>query len=152
MKKLILVIAFVLFSFGSTAQAALIDNGDGTVTQTRSDGSQLMWMQDANLAATNTFGVSGISGGTMDWNTLTGAGGWLEAMNASNYLGYSDWRLPETLPINGINYEYNNNRYDGSNDFGFNVTSLNSEMSYLYYVELGNKGWYDTSGNGPQTG
>ena len=48
MKKLILVIAFLLFGF--TAQATLIDNLDGTVTQVRSDGSALMWLQDANYA------------------------------------------------------------------------------------------------------
>lgn len=30
---------------------------------------------------------------------------------------------------------------------GFNITSLNSEMSYMYYVELGNLGRYDIYGN-----
>lgn len=98
-KLLILVIAFLLFS--STVRATLIDNLDGTITQTRNDGSRLIWLEDANLAATNTFGVPGISGGTMDWSTLTGTGGWLEAMNARNYKGCSDWRLPDTLPISG---------------------------------------------------
>jgi hypothetical protein len=48
---------------------------------------------------------------------------------------------------------------DGSTDWAFNVSapgsaypgSKGSEMAYLYYVELGNKGLYDTNGN-PQSG
>lgn len=63
MKKLILVIVF-LFSC-SKAQATLIDNLDGTITD---DDFGIMWLADANLAATETFGVSGIStSGQMKW-------------------------------------------------------------------------------------
>ena len=58
----------------------------------------LTWLADANLAASNTFGVGGIlSSGEMDWAT---ANLWIAAMNAdggSGYLGYNDWRLPETI-------------------------------------------------------
>ena len=50
------------------------------------------WLADANLAASNTFGVTGIdTNGRMSWDT---AFDWIAAMNASNYLGFSDWRLP----------------------------------------------------------
>ncbi len=55
------------------------------------------WIADANLAASNTFGVSNIASfGSMDWHT---ANLWVDAMNADNgtgYLGYTDWRLPTT--------------------------------------------------------
>ena len=37
--------------------------------------------------------------------------------------------------------------YNGSTDYGFNITSPESEMAYLYYVELGNKSYYDIYGN-----
>ncbi len=57
-----------------------------------------------------------------------------------------DWRLPVT--VDGP-YSYG---YDGiTNTVGYNITT--SEMGHLYYTELGNLGYYDTSGPpGPQTG
>lgn len=52
------------------------------------------WLANANLAATNTFGVSDIdSQGYMNWYK---AQSWIEAMNQANYLGFNDWRLPNT--------------------------------------------------------
>jgi hypothetical protein len=48
MKKLILVIAFLLFC--STAQATLIDNLDGTITDTDLGINGIEWIADANLA------------------------------------------------------------------------------------------------------
>ncbi len=137
MKKLILVIAFLLFC--STAQASLIDNGDGTITQIRSDGSALMWLQDANYAMTSGFD----SDGKMVWNdAMTWAGGLA-------FAGYSDWRLPDTNPVSGgITYNLNT-RYDGSTDRGYNIDSLNSEMSYMFYEELGNLGFHENVSGSP---
>ena len=55
----------------------------------------IVWLANANLADTNSFGVSGINAnGTMSWFT---AQNWIGAMNTANYLGYNDWRLPTTL-------------------------------------------------------
>lgn len=54
-----------------------------------------------------------------------------------------NWRLPSTVDRAWV-YGYN-----GSTTAGYNITS--SEMGHLYYTELGNKGYYDTSGN-PQSG
>lgn len=56
---------------------------------------------------------------------------------------YTDWRLPTT--VDGP-YTYG---YDGTTTTGYNITS--SEMGHLFYTELGNKGYRDTSGN-PQSG
>ncbi|WP_424191842.1 DUF1566 domain-containing protein [Ampullimonas aquatilis] len=54
----------------------------------------LTWLANANLSATNTFGVSGIDPhGYMHWNT---AQQWIAAMNKANYLGFNDWRLPNS--------------------------------------------------------
>ena len=120
------------------ADATLIDRGGGLIYDTDLN---ITWLQDANLAATNTFGVSGISFGIMDnWNT---AQSWIGAINTANYLGYSDWRLPNT--VDGP-YVFG---YDGTTSGGYNITT--SEMGHLYYTELGNLGYYDTSGN-PQFG
>ncbi|PIE61008.1 MAG: hypothetical protein CSA29_05520 [Desulfobacterales bacterium] len=51
----------------------------------------------------------------------------------------SSWRLPYIVDgpvVNG---------YDGTTTAGYNITT--SEMGHLFYEELGNSGWYDTSGN-----
>lgn len=115
------------------ANATLIDNGDGTVTQIRDDGSVLMWLKDANYAYTSGYAE------TLYDNTQGGMY-WADAMTWVEdlvYAGYDDWRLPETLPIDGTTYEYTLS-FDGTTDYGLNITSPNSEMSYMYYAELGN--------------
>lgn len=117
-------------------------------------------LADANLAATNSFGVSGIGTvfdpGTMAWDT---AQNWIAAMNANNYLGYNDWRLPTVSPVNGAAMNYNFS-FNGTTDYGYNISapgtlyagSKGSELAYLYYSELGNKAYCDTSGACNQPG
>ena len=38
------------------------------------------------------------------------ANAWIASLNAEDsgagHLGYNDWRLPETNPVNGISYDY----------------------------------------------
>jgi len=53
--------------------------------------------------------------------------------------GSSAWRLPST--VDG-KYSYGVN---GNTSGGYNITT--SEMGHLYYTELGNPGYLDTSGN-----
>ena len=110
------------------------------------------WLADANLAATNTFDVWGIDlTGYMDWTT---AQLWIGAMNSANYLGYSDWRLPVTNPINGSSMTYSLSN-DGTTDYGYNISapgtlyagSKGSELAYLYANTLGNKAVVDFNGN-----
>jgi hypothetical protein len=86
------------------------------------DGQGLTWTADANLAATETFGVSGIGAdGRMSWDTSLA---WIDAMNAANYGGANDWRLWSAL------------NSDGSGPtFGDNVTT--SELGHLFYTEGG---------------
>ena len=52
---------------------------------------------------------------------------------------YDDWRLPSTVDGPWVP------GYDGTTTAGYNITS--SEMGYLFYTELGNLGYYDTSEN-----
>jgi hypothetical protein len=78
----------------------------------------ITFLQDSNLALTQTFGVSGITGsGYMSWNT---ANSYIAAMNAANYLGFNSWRLPHS-----------------SDNPGYSQNSALDEMSHLYYSELG---------------
>lgn len=109
------------------------------------------WVADANLAASNSFGLAyntnlgnhpddgyGVSysevissDGQTNWG---GALHWIDAMNSDGgvgYLGFNDWRLPYTLQpdascdVQGAN---------GSS--GYSCTG--SEMGHLYYSALGN--------------
>jgi hypothetical protein len=127
MNKIGSIILLSIFCLSSFANATLVDNADGTITQIRDDGSMLMWLKDANM--------SGL---------LDGASAFSWAYTLS-YAGHDDWRLPYTLPVNGTNYNYDWST-DGSTDFGYNVSapgspyagSTGSELAYMYYTELGN--------------
>ncbi len=135
---------FLLLGVFSSAHATLINNNDGTITQTRNDGSVLMWLTDAKYSQTSGYDADG----KMSWND---AQTWITSLNNSTHLGHTDWRLPKALPVDGVGYDTTLTR-DGSTDVGSNITSPNSELAYLFYVELGNLGLYDTSGNSPQAG
>ncbi len=146
-KSKLLILWFTLLlslSLTVSAKASLQDNENGTVTQTRNDGSMLMWLKDANYSLTSGYDADG----RMTWAQ---AQGWIDYLNSSGYLGYNDWRLPYTLPVNDSAYVLVGNNYDGSIDYGYNITSPNSELAYMFYAELGNKGLYNTSGQ-TQTG
>ncbi len=139
----------LLLGLSSVAQATLIDNLDGTITD---DSTGLMWMQDANLGASNTFGLtydtdlgdySGDtygssytevirSNGNMSWG---GALHWIDAMNAANYKGYNNWRLPTVTDRgnDGCNFGFL------GTDCGHNVDTATGELAYLYHDILGNK-------------
>lgn len=87
------------------------------------------WLADANLGATQTFGVKGIApSGAMPRDVALQ---WIAAMNAvdggKGYLGTNRWRLPPTAKDDRCSH----------NDFGFECTG--SPMGKLYYGYLGHK-------------
>lgn len=150
-----LISLLLAFGLPLISNAELIDNGDGTITQFRDDGTILMWLKDANLAYTSGYDADGL----MTWSeTQT----WIDEINDPSsiyYMGYSDWQLPNTNPVNGLSYDYSWS-LDGSTDRGYNISasgsaypgSTGSDMAYMFYTELGNLGYYDTSGDWPQAG
>jgi len=159
-KALSCVIALIGLAFIAPAQAALLSRLDGLAYY--DDVLDITWLTDANFAVSNNFGVSGIgAGGTMDWVT---AQQWLLAMNTvdgTGYLGFNDWRMPETGPVNGVSYNLDTGTfYDGSRDVGYNTGapgtayagSTDSEMAHLFYTTLGNLANYDIAGNAGQPG
>ena len=76
--SLVLATAMIL-TLSTGSWATLFDRGEGLVYD---DVLDISWLQDANLAAANTFGVSGINAdGTMSWNT---AQAWIAAMKKDN--------------------------------------------------------------------
>jgi hypothetical protein len=137
----LVTIFFTLMLFTNTATASLIDRGSGLIYD---DILNITWQQNANLASTQTFGVSGIQvSGGMTWTT---ANSWISAMNASMYLGYNDWRLTNVDPVNGSSYNYTYSP-DGTTDVGYNTQGVGHELAHLFYYDLGNPAYLNTSGN-----
>lgn len=95
----------------------------------------ITWLQDASYSRT-----SGADGdGRMTWSD---ANAW--AANLT-FGGYSDWRLATASPV-GANWNFSV-RADGGSDLGWNIVSPNSELAYMFHVNLGLKSFYDTAGN-----
>jgi len=115
--------AFMLCLF-TNANAALVSRlGGQAVYDTDLD---ITWLADTNLAVSNTFGVANINvTGTMIW---TVAQSWVAGMNAANYLGFSNWRLPTTLvPDPGCSMQ----------QIAEGINCTGSEMGHLFYNEFG---------------
>lgn len=88
---------------------------------------KITWLANANLAATNTFGVADIdANGSMKWDTAIS---WVAAMNSANYLGFGDWNLPAT-PVPDSSCTNGNSLPDAR---GLDCTG--SEMGHLFNVE-----------------
>jgi hypothetical protein len=99
----------------------------------------ITWLTDANYASTsNYFAASSL--GSM---TLADANSWAAHLN---FNGVTGWRMPDIKPVNGSSFVYRYS-YDGSTDESYNITGTGSELAHLYYVTLGNKSYWDTSGN-----
>jgi hypothetical protein len=110
--RTLFIFVIVVLSFCSTARADLINNGNGTITEIRADGTALLWLADANYAKTSGFDADG---------ALTEAAAVNWAANLT-FAGYTGWRLP-TSNVNA----------GGSGGY-----SSDSEMGNLYYKELNN--------------
>jgi Protein of unknown function (DUF1566) len=76
---------FVIYVRGNTSygQNDFIDNGNATITD---NATGLMWSQDD-------------SGEGLSWKEALA---WVDEINLLNYLGYSDWRLPDAKELQSI--------------------------------------------------
>jgi hypothetical protein len=137
-KKTVTLVFLASAVVTSTSQASLIDRGNGLLYD---DVLNVTWLQDANYA--HTSGYAGANSlGQMDWSTATT---WATDLV---YGGYSDWRLASNSPVNGSSFSFNGYlAYDGSTDNGYNITGPHAELAYMYHVNLGLKGYFDTTRN-----
>jgi hypothetical protein len=127
----------ITLTVSTVSNAALISKlGGQVVYDTDLD---ITWIADANLATSNTFGLqlnenlgthpsdsSGANGaissdGSMDWPAALY---WIDAMNAANYLGFTNWRLP-TTPV------------PDRSCTGVGLSCSDGELSHLFYDEFG---------------
>jgi uncharacterized protein (TIGR03437 family) len=102
--------------------------------------NNVTWLADANLTATNRFGLPVCTAagtepcvnpsGSM---TYQSAAAWVEAMNAANYLGHTNWQLPTTPPLDPVCGKKGPN----GNSFGFGCAA--SAFGSLYSAGLGLK-------------
>jgi hypothetical protein len=137
LKQMSLALATAGMLTSGIAQAALHDRGGGLLYD---DVLNVTWLQDANYAKTSGYDADGL----MNWSA---AKTWASSLNISRFAGESltGWRLAATAPI-GAGWNAIDVEFDGSSDLGFNITSPHSELSYMYYVNLGLKGWVSPSG------
>jgi hypothetical protein len=109
---------YVYFVRGNTSYGIndFTDNGDGTITD---NATGLMWSQDD-------------SGTGMNW---ADALAWVDQKNAENYLGYSDWRLPNAKEMQSI-VDYAR-APDATNSAAiapmFNITQITNEGGEVDY-------------------
>lgn len=146
------ITVFVAITGPISANAELLDRGNGMIYDTVSN---ITWLQDANLASQDNFGVAGINAsGAMNWDT---AKKWIAAINTFNngrgYKGYNDWRLTIAAPA-GTKLDCSPPPappapivVHNENVAGYEKTSVNSELSRMYYRNLGNKGAFRDNSN-----
>ncbi|MDM8564112.1 DUF1566 domain-containing protein [Candidatus Halobeggiatoa sp. HSG11] len=100
-------------------QNSFTDNSDGTITDSTTD---LMWSQDDSESV-------------RDWEQTLA---WVEQQNATNYLGYSNWRLPNVKELQSL-IDYTRSPDTTSSaaiDPLFNATAITNEdgaSDYPYY-------------------
>jgi hypothetical protein len=137
LNKVTLALATAGVLTSGIAQAELIDRGGGLLYDTVLN---VTWLQDANYAKTSGSDADGL----MNWTVAKNWADNLVFHDSVRNVDYSDWRLPAVKSVgSGWNENYSN---DGSTDVGYNITSPHSELSYMYYVNLGLKGYYSPSG------
>ena len=81
----------------------------------------ITWLQDANYAMSSGYDTDG----KMTWNEAIA---WADQLS---FGGFNDWRLPMVSPVNGLAFSTDWG-FDGSTDFGYNITRPTSELMYMY--------------------
>jgi hypothetical protein len=138
-KTFIGLLLAALLGLSPLAQATLWDRGGGLVYD---DVLKITWLQDAYYAGSITSYDQAVA--------------WAKNLNyydSVRNVTWTDWRLPQTLPVNGSSYN-GSFSFDGSTDYGYNISApgsayagtMASEMAYMYYINLGNMGAYDLNG------
>lgn len=138
MKKLLAnVVMVAVLSMAGMAEASLTNIGSATYGGNSynliyDNGSSLIWLDYSKADGTWQDKVAWASSLGSNLTNIT-----LKPGYSVNWSG--DWRLPASVA--GA-YTYGVN---GTGTYGYNITS--SELGHLFYTELGNKGYFDTSGD-----
>lgn len=126
-KKILVALCIGLISLSTAgfADAALISRLGGQAVYDTDN--NITWLADADLALTQSFGLIQDTvadrytfDGHIRWSgdmTFVSAQQWIAGMNAADYLGFNDWRLPTPN--------------------SFSSPGVLGEFSLLFYNELG---------------
>ena len=93
-----------------------------------------------------------ISTGKMTW---WGSMAWamnLRYYDTERHLTLTGWQLPTVSPVGVGGFNVNALTFSGSTDRGYGITSPMSQMSYQFYVNLGNLGYCSSDGRCPRAG
>ena len=139
--------------FSINAHAALEVRGYGTFT---ADGviytEKLIYDSTLDITWLDFTRFHTVDGDFQNWYMQTN---WANTLQVDfNGQTVDGWRLPQTLPVNGLAYNYDHS-FDGSTDRGYNISALGSaypgstgsEMANLFYYTFGNDGAFDLDGN-----
>lgn len=135
--KRIAMLATVGLLASASAQATLFDRGAGLLYD---DVLNVTWLQDANYARTSHYSADGL----MTWNDAQAWAANLSYFDSVRNVTYTDWRLPSVAPLDPHGFNGAFQSPAGTTDYGFNITRPTNELSYMYYVNLGLKGFYST--------
>ena len=142
---IMLVWCVIMLVFGviGNADAALIDRGGGLIYDSDQN---ITWLQDANYGAGSVYDDGdSTTDGRMTW---ANAVAWAENLifyDSVRSIYLENWRLPDIAPANGLSWDMTFS-YDGSTDFGFNITRDSTEMAHLFHVTLGNSSQFNIQG------
>ncbi len=126
MKRFFMVgLIFWLFCT-SWAEAELVDNGDGTISDTRTG---LMWQQDSSVA------------GTMNWETALS---YCENLALPVNNAYTDWHMPNTQELQSlVDYSGRNtsaideNRFPGTEPYDYwTSTTYDDYNDYVWTIHF----------------
>ncbi|MDH5302258.1 MAG: DUF1566 domain-containing protein [Gammaproteobacteria bacterium] len=93
----------------------------------------ITWLKDANYAMTSGYDADGL----LTWGA---ANAWA---NNLVYGGYGDWRLASITDTGTSGCNWANT----GTDCGYNVDSANSELAYMYHVNLGLESYLNENGS-----
>ncbi len=122
----------------TTLQARDLDGNTATVEAYYDVAQDITWLADANYPMTSGYDADG-------WMPWDDAVTWASSLTVG---GIGGWRLPRFTDTAAPGCDQ---AFVGT-DCGMNVDTATSELSYMFYVHLGNLSYYDTSGNAPQPG
>ncbi len=110
-----------------SVQAALIDRGSGLIYD---DVLDITWLQDASYSLTSGYSDTPFMSweDSMEWTAN------LVYEDTARGITLDDWRLPTVF----------NNYREGRNGY-FDESGTDSELSYMYFVNLGFEAWEDVA-------
>ena len=141
-----LILSISLNSFGALHVRDLDGDWSNGHEGVYDDMLDITWLADANLSENLPLGTEGYH------KRQNYADTWINnfsSYNGAGFFGYDGWRLPKYS-----NAEFgvtagppHNTTFNGSRSQGFNYYNTDSELGYMFYVNLGNIGAFDFNGN-----